>query len=57
MKRTTVKEIFIEIETIRVTRKRSVRKSGTQPRKSGVPNDNNLFVSALIKGKSGGASE
>ena len=45
MKRTTIKEIFIEIETIRVTRRRSVRKNSAEPPKS----DGSSHDQALVK--------
>ena len=45
MKRTTIKEIFIEIETIRVTKKRSVRKNAAEQSKSNVSN----HVTAPVK--------
>jgi len=44
MKRITTKEILIEIETIRVTKKRSVRKKSSAQTKSDVPNSINAFV-------------
>jgi hypothetical protein len=44
MKRTTIKEIFIEIETIRVTRRRSVRKNSAEPPKSDVSNHDRALV-------------
>ena len=45
MKRTNTKEILIEIETIRVTRKRSIRKKTTHETKQNVSNyDENSFV-------------
>ena len=45
MKRTTTREIFIEIETIRVTKKRSVRKNAAEQSKSNVSNQ----VTAPVK--------
>lgn len=44
MKRITTKEILIEIETIRVTKKRSVRKKSSEQTRSDVPNSINAFV-------------
>jgi|GEM_PF-6696634 len=44
MKRTMIREIFIEIETIRVTRKQRVRKSGTEPPKTDVSNHDNSLI-------------
>ncbi len=44
MKRITTKEILIEIETIRVTKKRSVQKKSSAQTKSDVSNSINAFV-------------
>lgn len=44
MKRITTKEILIEIETIRVTKKRSVRKKSSAQTQSDIPNSIKAFV-------------
>ena len=44
MKRTTTKEIYIEIETIRLTRKRSPRKKTEQETKTDVSNGEDSFI-------------
>jgi hypothetical protein len=44
MNRKITREIFIEIETIRVTRKRAARKNATAPPKSDVSNHADSFV-------------
>jgi hypothetical protein len=44
MKRITMKEIFIEIETIRITRKRSVRKKPAERTKADDPDEVNSFA-------------
>lgn len=44
MKRIITREIYIEIETIRITKKRSVRKNAAQPPKSGDADRGNSFV-------------
>lgn len=44
MKRIITKEIFIEIETIRVTKKRSARKKSTEQAKSDDSGEVHSFV-------------
>jgi hypothetical protein len=44
MKRTITREIFIETETIRITRKRSVRKKTAPETKTDVSGGENAFV-------------
>ena len=44
MKRTLIREIFIEIETIRVTRKQRVRKSRIEPTNTDVSNHDDSFL-------------
>ena len=59
MKRTITKEIFIEIETIRVTIKRRVRRPTPQTAETGVSNHDNPFgkISARLPASRFGNSD